>query len=96
MRASSHLSPLSTSPESYHRLASYPRCRDATKPCSRHHIHQYPRRTGSFYIEFALLDVTTRKIFHGARSWNLTSGAATLGTIPAVVQIQSRLPSGSN
>lgn len=95
MRASFHLNPLSTSPESYLRLASYPRCRDETEPCIRHHIHQQSQRTGSLDIEFALLEVT-RKIFHGARSGNLTSGAATLETIPAVVQIQSRLPSGSN
>lgn len=40
MRASFHLNPLSTSPESYLRLASYPRCRDETEPCNRHHIHQ--------------------------------------------------------
>jgi hypothetical protein len=77
-------------------LASYPRCRDGSKPCSQHHIHQRPPRTGSFDIEFTRLDVTTRKNFHRARSWNLTSGAATLWTIPAVVQIQFRLPGGPN
>lgn len=78
-------------------VSTLPRCRDESKTGSRHHIHQQSQRTtGSFDIEFAFLDVTTRKNFHGARSWNLASGAATLWTIPAVVQIQSRLHGGPN